>query len=419
MTLNDALTGVLQGEEIRTRFRELDDFLIAHQALWRPRPFTHHQLPWELDHVELATWLRSRSLEDAETAHNCPHALQAPAPFTQLAAQSLALSAVGTLATTQRVALPARMSNDVPGRKWQQIQSFAESLNFQRPPEHWLDWCAGKGHLGRHLANGGQALTCLEDDPQLVDAGAQLSRRLGISAEHLQQDVLAADAAGRLHPRHTPVALHACGDLHVQLMRLAANTGCTQLAIAPCCYNRTRATAYQALSSQGKASLLRLSLEDLSLPLSETVTAGARVRRQRDESMARRLAFDLLQRELRGIDDYLPTPSLPVTWLEKSFPDYCRDLAALKQLPAVGQQDWQTLETAGWQRLAEVRNLELLRGLFRRPLELWLVLDRAGYLQDRDYAVQLGTFCTTDVTPRNLMLLAERQQDEFQSSSCG
>jgi hypothetical protein len=165
--------------------------------------------------------------------------------------------------------------------------------------------------------------------------------------------------------------------------------------------------------------LLRLSLEDLSLPLSETVTAGARVRRQRDESMARRLAFDLLQRELRGIDDYLPTPSLPVTWLEKSFPDYCRDLAALKQLPAVGQQDWQTLETAGWQRLAEVRNLELLRGLFRRPLELWLVLDRAGYLQDRDYAVQLGTFCTTDVTPRNLMLLAERQQDEFQSSSCG
>ena len=40
------------------------------------------------------------------------------------------------------------------------------------------------------------------------------------------------------------------------------------------------------------------------------LTAGARVRRQRDQSMARRLAFDLLQRELRGVDDYLPVPSL-------------------------------------------------------------------------------------------------------------
>lgn len=413
------MTNVLQGEQIGKRFRELDAFLIAHQTLWRPRPFTHRQLPWEPEHAELATWLRSRSLEDAEAAHNQPHSLQAPAPFTQLAAQSAALSVLGDLPSVAHGALPTRMNTDVPGRKQQQIQAFAASLNFQREPRHWLDWCAGKGHLGRHLAHGGQALTCLENDSQLVDAGAQLSRRMGISAHHLQQDVLAANAIDRIYPRHTPVALHACGDLHVQLMRLTADVGCTQLAIAPCCYNRTRATAYQPLSSQGKASALRLSLEDLSLPLSETVTAGARVRRQRDQSMARRLAFDVLQRDLRSVDEYLPTPSLPVSWLNKPFVDYCRDLAALKHLPAVGQQDWKTLEHAGWQRLAEVRNLELVRGLFRRPLELWLVLDGAGYLQDRDYSVQLGTFCTTDITPRNLMLLAERQQGEIKPPPCG
>ncbi|HAB85804.1 MAG TPA: SAM-dependent methyltransferase, partial [Pseudomonas sp.] len=66
--------------------------------------------------------------------------------------------------------------------------------------------------------------------------------------------------------------------------------------------------------------------------------------------------------------------SLPSAWLKKGFADYCRDLAALKQLPAPGEQDWAALERAGWQRLAEVRNLELVRGLFRRPLELWLLL---------------------------------------------
>jgi hypothetical protein len=162
------------------------------------------------------------------------------------------------------------------------------------------------------------------------------------------------------------------------------------------------------LSSAGLRSVLQLSLEDLALPMSETVTAGARIRRQRDTSMARRLAFDLLQRQVRGIDEYLPTPSLPSAWLDKPFADYCQDLAALKELSTVGAQDWPALESAGWQRLAEVRNLELLRGLFRRPLELWLNLDRALFLSEKGYVVRLGTFCDSALTPRNFLLLAER-----------
>jgi hypothetical protein len=219
---------------------------------------------------------------------------------------------------------------------------------------------------------------------------------------------MADDAAGRLEAHHTPVALHACGDLHVRLMHLASDARCQQLAIAPCCYNRIASEHYVPISRQGQASSLMLSVDDLGLPLSETVTAGARVRRQRDTSMARRLGFDLLQRQLRGVDDYLPTPSLPSAWLDKPFADYCRGLAELKRLPSPAHQDWVALEAAGWARLAEVRNLELLRNLFRRPLELWLILDRALYLTEHHYEVRIGTFCDSQVTPRNLLILAER-----------
>ena len=194
----------------------------------------------------------------------------------------------------------------------------------------------------------------------------------------------------------------------MRLIQLASATGCKQLAIAPCCYNRISLTEYSPISSAAKGSGLQLSLDDLALPMSETVTAGARVRRQRDTSMARRLGFDLLQRQLRGIDEYLPTPSLPSAWLDKPFADYSYHLAALKELSTIGPQDWPALEAAGWQRLAEVRNLELLRGLFRRPLELWLVLDRALFLAEQGYSVRVGIFCETPLTPRNFLLLAER-----------
>lgn len=400
----------LENADLLQRFNALDHFLSEHQALWRPRPFVHYPaIPWEAEHPQLADWLKAQSLEHAEAAHNQPHLLQAPAPFAQLAAQAHQLSQVGELAPLPTPALPARFSAGVPGRKWQQIDAFAHRLNFTDKPQHWLDWCAGKGHLGRRLAHNGAALTCLEYNPELIKSGQQLSKKLGIEAAHIQQDVLADTAAAQLRAHHTPVALHACGDLHTRLLQLASQVGCQQLAVAPCCYNRISTALYQPLSTSAQASALQLSIDDLGLPLSETITAGARVRRQRDQSMAWRLAFDLLQRQLRGIDAYLPIPSLPPAWLDKPFADYCQDLAALKQLPAPTTEDWQQLEHRGWKRLAEVRNLELLRGLFRRPLEVWLLLDRALFLQEQGYSVRLGTFCAPQQSPRNLLLLAERQ----------
>ncbi|WP_426102685.1 MULTISPECIES: methyltransferase [unclassified Pseudomonas] len=394
----------MPARDVEARFQALDAFLTEHQGLWRPRPFTHRQLPWEHQHPELAQWLRRRSLADAESSHNQPHELPAPAPFPQLAAQALRLSAVDKLPTQPLAPARHRLNVDVPGRKWQQIEAFGAALRFAQTPRHWLDWCAGKGHLGRRLLHTGQQLTCLEYDPALISSGQALSDHHQLPVTHRRQDVL-ADVT--LSAAHTPVALHACGDLHVRLLQLASAAGCKQLALAPCCYNRIHADRYQPLSGAGRASALQLSVDDLGLPLSETVTAGKRVRQQRDTSMARRLGFDHLQRQLRHCDTYLPTPSLPASWLDKPFADYCRELASLKGL-STGEQDWAALEAHGWRRLAEVRNLELLRGLFRRPLELWLVLDRALFLREQGYKVEVGSFCETTLTPRNLMVLAER-----------
>ncbi|MDN5515826.1 MAG: SAM-dependent methyltransferase [Pseudomonas sp.] len=399
---------ILTPGDLLARFQALDGFLLQHQALWRPRPFHHLQLPWEVELPELASWLRSRSLEQAEASDNNPFALAAPSPFPDLARQAQTLSLLGEMPGMHSPPRAHALNVDVPGRKLAQIQAFANHLQFRKRPQHWLDWCSGKGHLGRWLTEADQRLTCLEYDPALIESGSAMSTRLGLDAAHVQQDVLADDSNTRLQKEHTAVALHACGDLHVRLLQLASRNGCNQLAVAPCCYNRIATLRYQPLSAAAQASALQLSRDDLGLPLSETVTAGARVRRQRNQSMAWRLAFDLLQRQLRGIDEYLPTPSLPSDWFSKPFASFCHDLAELRDVPSPGEQDWPALEAQGWQRLADVRNLELLRNLFRRPLELWLLLDRALYLQEQGYNVKLGTFCDYQLSPRNLLLLAER-----------
>ena len=181
----------MPARDVEARFQALDAFLTEHQGLWRPRPFTHRQLPWEHQHPELAQWLRRRSLADAESSHNQPHELPAPAPFPQLAAQALRLSAVDKLPTQPLAPARHRLNVDVPGRKWQQIEAFGAALRFAQTPRHWLDWCAGKGHLGRRLLHTGQQLTCLEYDPALISSGQALSDHHQLPVTHRLQDVLA------------------------------------------------------------------------------------------------------------------------------------------------------------------------------------------------------------------------------------
>lgn len=400
------MSGVLSGKALIERFTALDQFLFQHRALWRANPFYHLQLAWEQDFPQLAHFLRTRSLAQAEQGFSAPDLHLAAKPFPGLLSKAQTLNRIGCYPKTVLAARPERLMRDVPGRKWQQIQAFAESI--QPTANAWLDWCAGKGHLGRFLAYPNGKLSCLEYDPVLVVAGQQLSQRAGLTATHIKQDVMDAGVTQHLHTEQCAVALHACGDLHCQLITQAAKQQVRQLAIAPCCYNRTCQHHYQALSQLAQNSLLQLSKDELGLPLQSTVTAGQREINQRNQSMAWRLAFDLLQRQITGNNQYLPTPSLPGEWWKKDFALWCLDLAKLKGIDIAGFTAWAKLEQQGWQRLAQVRNLELVRKLFQRPLELWLVLDRAVYLQEQGYCVELAEFCAESLTPRNLLIRAQR-----------
>ncbi len=407
------VTPLLSGGALRERFLALDTFLLAQQSIWREKPFTQQQLSWEADFPELAIWLRTRSFEEAESSHGNPTALAAPQPFADWALQAEQLSYIGAFSHTALNQRPLRMQSGIAERKWQQIEAFAGALNsgagqFITNTKQWLDWCSGKGHLGRYLAWPDANLQCLEFNPALVSSGQTMSQKHLAHAQHILCDVMSAESVASLQSTDTVVALHACGDLHTHLVRQVSAQQAAALALAPCCYNRMQADFYQPLSAQGQASTLQLDRDDLGLPLTETITASTRERRLRDQSMAWRLAFDLLQRDLRGIDAYLSTPSLPVVWFNKPFAQWCTDLAVLKDLPFVGEKNWSALEAKGWQRLAHVRNLELVRALFRRPLELWLVLDQALFLQEKGFSVELGEFCATELTPRNLLLLAHR-----------
>jgi hypothetical protein len=76
--------------------------------------------------------------------------------------------------------------------------------------------------------------------------------------------------------------------------------------------------------------------------------------------------------------------------------------------PRLEPERLQACLAEGASRLARLRRLELLRQAWRRPIEVWLCLDRAVWLERRGYAVEVGTFCDASLTPRNILLRARR-----------
>ncbi|CAI07287.1 methyltransferase [Aromatoleum aromaticum] len=389
----------------RERLLELQSVLLQYQSLWRPQPF----------HVRRPEWCDQwPMLAEAVLGFDEPALERFTAdPAACRAWLTLRLPAAATLellcdipALVPRVLPPVdtRFDWSIPGRKREQVEAFAAHGHAAQAP--LLEWCAGKGHLGRRLALADRVpVRSLELDPTLCEAAQRLAQRAGV-----QQTVLCADAlapGSRTHVRgHTVVALHACGELHRTLVRSAAADRAHSYRIAPCCYHLGADGGYRPLSSEAS---LPLDAAALRLAVTETVTAPRHVRQRLARDQAWKLGFIALRNALEGEAARLFRP-VPSSWLSGDFAGFCAALAQRERVHLPAAIDWTHWLTTGERRRAEVRRFELVRHAFRRGLETWLVMDIALGFEEAGFDVEVGTFCARALTPRNLLVLARRRE---------
>lgn len=388
----------------RERKAALEALLLAYQFLWRPQPFREPQPAWCANHPALAREVLDADLASLETraADNYGLVLWLAGHFPDLAGL-LPLLEVPPCPAHPLPPTDGHLCWGIPGRKQAQIEACTAALG--RPVAPVVEWCAGKGHLGRLLAGAWKIpVISLEIDRALCAAGMDLARKRHLDADQrfVHADALNPASARHLRGRHA-VALHACGDLHRRLITGAVEQACPALDLAPCCYYRTADATYRPFSG----GRLQLTHEDLRLAVTETVTASPRLRLTSRTAMAWKLAFQAIAREVTG-KPYHPLKPVPEAWLAAGFEAWCRRLAAREGLRLPAYLNWQALEAEGERSAARVRRLELVRLAFRRALELWLVADMAVYLEIHGYRVGLGTFCAPSLTPRNLLVSARR-----------
>ncbi|MGS0676376.1 methyltransferase [Shewanella sp. 125m-1] len=415
------------------KLKQIDALLTQSQSLWRSRSFECNELPWSESFPRLAkaVWqLTDDSLDAIDACQNRLNEALLGALSEDLLAQGLTWplelllqSAIGadigsrvatksTTSSTKKLESTALLTAEdephfsahIKGRKWQQINAFVATLPFDDTPV--LEWCAGKGHLGRLIAKAHQRqVVSLEWQPSLCEAGEQFAIKWQLPQTFICADAFAGQSE-QLHTEQLAVALHACGDLHVKLLQHASDAGTKQLVISPCCYHLIQAKQYQALSTVAKASELKLSRADLQLPLQQSVIANDKHKGYRLQEMAWRLGFDALQRKVRGLDEYLPVPAIKQSQLNDDFAVFCRWAADAKGLALPADIDWQEYLVIGELRQRLTRRIDLVAHLFRALVEQWLLLDRVCFLEEQGYRVTLSEFCSNSITPRNALIHA-------------
>lgn len=394
--------------DLEGRVFQLGVFLRDCSGLWRPAPFHHDVLPWVREHPELHAALLALPLEQVEALHaDEPRLRHWLEPFIPGMAALDSLIGFERLQGLPRKAKPVHApARDVPGRKWAQIDALAGlALDALDGVDEVWDWCAGKAHLGRLIGmHSGVRVRALERDPALCADAQRLAQRDGVRLTAQVCDVLIESA--KPTPTTLACALHACGDLHLRLLDQVGRRAPAGLLLAPCCYHRTAHEHHRPRSSAGRACGLRLTREDLRLAVLETCTAGHAQREVEKRRKARLLA-------LQGwgapfgleVKNYSPLKDI----------GRGDDLMALQRacerlgwpVPHAGQVE--AILRTGWQRFREVRAFELIRAAVRRPLEVWLVLDMALGLADEGFAVEVGEFCGSELTPRNLLIRSRRR----------
>lgn len=395
---------------MNTRFQFINDCLIDNQSLWRFDPFQssiHPVLPWQEQYPDLCQWLASLSPLEIERLKEKPEEalaeISAYLPVLKLLSEHTHLETV----PLQGLDLDRGLDSGVPGRKLEQIVAMGEAAIQSHYGEEWLEWCSGKGYLGRILTTQtDQPVTSFEYQQSLCDSGQSAANEHQWKMTFIQGDAFDAKAKAVFKPTQHAVALHACGDLHVRLLQYGCEAGVSAMTISPCCYHLIQGETYQPLSEIAQHSTLVLSKQELRIPLQQTVTGGERVRRHRQQEMIFRLGFDLITRQVLGIEEYQPVPSIRKSQLSEGFEAFCLWAAEKKAIDISQSIDFNKFETLAEQRFWHMERMSLVQLVFQRPLELWLALDKVLYLEQRGYRASLSEFCAKTVTPRNILICA-------------
>lgn len=411
-----------------SRLSQLHAFLERHQSIWRPRAFCDREAPWL--EASLRDWLASLSWEAIEAYQQTPPPLEEFHPTLRaLHKEASALTQFPRAnperwpawESDPRATLAPAARRYTPGRKLLQLAAIADRTAHWMQPTPVIDWCGGKGHLGRAIGGAWKSpIRVVERDASVIADGQQLHQQFGVETQFFQRDVMREDCGDVFEGAGVVYALHACGELSATLAERLPQTDVQRALLMPCCPHFTGEHSYwRPISAHGAQHPLQLTTPDLKLAIADEVVARPAIRAARRQEQLWRLCADVLLRQALGVEDYVTVGMLPPRAFRGELRDFIEAVFSARGLVAPSSAAIDTAERDAEEELRLVQAFGLTRAVFRRPLEVFILLDRALFFHEHGWVVTIEELFPRTASPRNLAIIAERDHWNAQALTQG
>ncbi len=302
------------------------------------------------------------------------------------------------------------------------FQNLKKELNY----DHIVDIGGGVGHLARILAHYGSIETyTIDRDKKFQEAGMMRAKkyRLPKNSKPLHFENLTFGEAQKdskdeeklkniVNQNSFVMGLHTCGALAHKVMETSVKFRATGLLNFGCCYHKMNPEIDFPISNiYKKEDHLHLNIFAMTLATRAHVekTFHDFVTKRRVKYYRYALHFWLYHK--LGITDCFSVGETHTRDYHGAFSTYAlKKLKELKMpLPNASELDEFYEAESKKPLLKKIYLTNIIRWSIGRPLELYILLDRALYLEEKGLKVELKAFFDEELSPRNIGILAMKQ----------
>lgn len=274
---------------------------------------------------------------------------------------------------------------------------------------NFIDIGGGAGYLTENLVNNRERFSfSIDMNKKLQESGAkrinqnseQNFKKVEFLLNNFGEDPYPL-ITGRFQDNYV-IGLHSCGDLSPHLLQYTVSNKIKSVLSLGCCYHKL--TDQYNLSSLAQVSGLSLTKNSFNLATrgySYQTLAGLK---RKIKIRKYRYGLHLYLFSL-GHHNFIPTGRTNLADYDKIFSEYASIYAgelikSSTDAEAFYKKDESQIE------IKDIIAIDLIRGLFGRVIEAYLTVDRALYLKENGYQVQIAELFDRKLSPRSLAIQA-------------
>lgn len=285
--------------------------------------------------------------------------------------------------------------------------------------EQVIDIGGGIGKLAQVLSNHFNVkVTSLDMDPELQKTGRARNKFNAKDPNNLvsyKTIEVKKDDTNLQHlfsGKKMSLGLHTCGELANSQLDLSIHGGLKNILNLGCCYYRLAKTNRVNISQYTQTNpCLSLNLFALTLATRAHVKLDHWDFEYKNKVKNYRYTFHIYLHDVLGITQPVTCGNSTEKLYNQDFASYAREQLRRISMTTTDSDDSLNRYYEDPKRLKLVNQMILsaiIRGVFGRPLELYVLLDRCLYLQEYGYDVQLLELFDEIESPRNLAIIAEK-----------